>query len=188
VPDKKNSGERPMTKADAAQRIPKLLDRIQADFPRVKVAAEALMRQLGLNDSLALTVSPPGKTRSLPTFDPKRRRRPSPMLKARFTYAGTIDYGGDRWLDPAEMEHWMRKRRVSGYHKALRENYEGSAPCVFPDSDLTLLIVTEGVPDNLTYLVWIKSKDEPEIWSYRGMETYKFKNLASYFTWLLKRE
>lgn len=177
-----------MPKADATMRIRKLLNEIRADFPRLKAAAETLMRhKYGLNDSLELTVSPPEKFRFLPTFDPNRQRRPSPMLKARFEYAGTIDHGGDTWLAPSKMERWMKKRVVRSYHKSLREHWEKSAPMLFADHDLTLFSVTEDVPDNLTYLVW-KGAEEPEIWSYLGMNGHKFKNLAAYLTWLLKRE
>jgi hypothetical protein len=86
------------------------------------------------------------------------------------------------------MSQWVKKQEVRSYHTALRENYEGSAPHLFADHDLTLFSVTDGVPQNLTYLVWRLSGEEPEIWSYVGMETYKFENLAGYLTWVLKRE
>jgi hypothetical protein len=110
------------------------------------------------------------------------------MLKARFDYAGSIDHGGDCWLNPAEMERWMRKRMVRSYHKSLREHWENSAPMLFADHDLTLFAVTQDVPDNLVYLVWQGAEEEPEVWSYLGMNAHKFNNLASYLTWLLKRE
>jgi hypothetical protein len=177
-----------MPKADPATRIRKLLDAIRADFPRRKAAVEALLKQrYDMDGTIDLTVSPPKTFRSLPTFDPTRRRRPSPMLKARFAYASTIHNGQDIWLGPAEMERWMKKREVRGYHKALRKNWENCAPMRFPDHDLTLFIVTEGVPDNLTYLVW-SGGEEPEICSYVGMEGYNFKDLAALLTWELERE
>lgn len=177
-----------MPKADPAKRIPKLLDAVQADFPRLKAAVEALMRrQYGLDEALELTVSPPEKFRFLPTFDATRRRRPSPMLQARFDYAGAIDHGGDLWLAPAGMERWMKKRVVRSYHKALREHWEKSAPMRFADHDLTLFAVTEDAPDNLTYLVW-RGAEEPEVWSHQGMTGRRFKNLAAYLAWHLKRE
>jgi hypothetical protein len=131
---------------------------------------------------------PPEKTRFLPTFDPQRRRRFSPMLQARFAYAGTITHGLDQWLSPAAMARWMRKRVVRSYHKALREHWVGSAPNLFPDRDLTLLTVTKGLPEDLTYLVWHPAAKEPEIWSYSGMASHRFKNLAAFLTWVLGRE
>lgn len=84
------------------------------------------------------------------------------MLKARFDYASIIKRGRDIWLSPAEMERWMKKREVKSFHRALREHWEQSAPMMFPNDRLTLLGVTDGVPDNLTYLVW--RDDEPEVW------------------------
>ncbi len=177
-----------MARIDSSKRVSKLLDAVRADFPRRKAAAETLMRQVGLEETFELTVTTPEKARFLPTFDRNRRRRFSPMLKARFEYAGTIGYGGDTWLSPAQMARWMRKRRVRSYHEALREHYDGSAPNLFRDEDLTLFIVTEGVPQNLTYLVWRASNNEPKILSYVGMETYEFEDLAGYLSWVLHRE
>lgn len=49
---------------------------------------------------------------------------------------------------------------------------------MFPDAQLTLFAVTDGVPDNLTYLVWIS--DEPEVWVYRGMDSQRFDHLAAF--------
>ncbi len=45
--------------------------------------------------------------------------------------------------------------------------------------DLTLFAVTQDVPDSLVYLVWQGTQEEPEIWTYLGMNTHQFKNLAS---------
>jgi hypothetical protein len=56
---------------DALKRIGTLIDAVRADFPRRKAAAEALMRQDGLDGELDLTILPPTKARLLPTFDLK---------------------------------------------------------------------------------------------------------------------
>ncbi|MCA9032390.1 MAG: hypothetical protein KDA66_16345, partial [Planctomycetaceae bacterium] len=73
-------------------------------------------------------------------------------------------------------------------HCALRENWEGSAPMVFPDERLTLFGVTEDVPENLTYLVWAKDDAEPEVWCYMGLASHEFSSLESFLNWRLERE
>jgi hypothetical protein len=57
---------------------------------------------------------------------------------------------------------------------------------LFPDDRLTLLEVTEDVPDSLTYLVWRREGREPEVWSYLGMQSHEFANLEEYFKWQLR--
>ncbi|MCB9950147.1 MAG: hypothetical protein H6824_04125 [Planctomycetaceae bacterium] len=82
----------------------------------------------------------------------------------------------------------MEKKEVRQYHCALRENWEGSAPMVFPDERLTLFGVTEDVPENLTYLVWAKDDAEPEVWCYMGLASHEFSSLESFLNWRLERE
>ena len=84
------------------------------------------------------------------------------------------------------MKTWLKNKGVKSYHKALRENFEGSAPNLFSDRNLALFGVTEGVPDNLTYLVWCDEGKEPEIWSYVGLYSYKFDDLEGYLKWILE--
>jgi hypothetical protein len=177
-----------MAKSTTGQRIRTLLDKLKADFPRRKAAAEKLMKQHGMDQSLELKFMPPEKVQSIPSFSNNKTYPVTPFLKARFEYAGSIDYAGEIWLSVTQMGQWMRKKAVRSYHKALRENWCESAPMLFRDEQLSLLEVTVGVPQNLTYLVWCRDNVEPQIWSYQGFDSHKFANLEEYLTWCLNRE
>src|SRR5262249_15731911 len=174
-----------VAKLAPGKRVHKLLDALKADFPRRKAAIEAWMKdRYGLDESVDLRLIPPEDADTIPTFARTKRYSATPMLKARFEYASTVDYGGEIWLGIGEMRRWMRKKDVRAYHTAMREDWEGSAPMLFRDDQLTLLEVSNGVPDCLTYLVWARESKEPEIWRYRGMESHRFKDLEAYLTWL----
>jgi hypothetical protein len=174
--------------SESYDRIIALLEAIKADFPRRKRDAEALMSQLGFKEPLELEIAKPHKVSRLPTFDLKTTRDLTPMLKARFDHAGTFTRGRDVWLAAAEMASSMKQQSTYEYHVALRENWDDSAPMLFPDECLTLFGKTEGAPDNLIYLVWPEAADEPEIWVYAGFQTGKFTDLEQYLKWCLERE
>lgn len=172
----------------ARQRIFALLDSIKADFPRRKKAAEDLMRQHGIGKALDINVGEANKVTTIPTFDPNVSRQLTPMLKARFEYAGSWRMGQEIWLSASQMASAMRKKKIQRYHLALRENWEDSAPMTYSDDRLSLFEVTEGVPEDLTYLVWKTDSGEPEVWVYEGFDSHRFKNLEDFFKWRLERE
>ena len=173
-------------KTQVARRIHELLDGIKADCPRRKKAAEQLMRQAGIQDSLELAISPRESVSELPTFDRKISRQLSPMLKARFDYAGSWRMGQEIWLSATEMPSYLKRRAVRQCHRALRDQWEGSAPMVFSDRCLSLFGVTEYVPEDLVYLAWREKEREPEVWVYEGMESHNFANLEEYLRWRLE--
>lgn len=168
--------------------IHKLLDDIKADFPRRKAAAEELMKRMGLNENVNLTIETPYKTDILPTFDKSVCRNLSPMLIDRFLYAGLWKSGRDCWLGYNDIIHLIRNDDVVSVHFSLREEWEGSAPMRFSDDRLSLFGITEGVPENLIYLVWTDICIEPEIWSYKNYMCNKFDNLEEFLTFVLKRD
>ncbi len=160
-----------MAKSNPGKRIRKLLVALEADFPRRKAAIEKLMKEHGLDKSVELKFTAPEEVQTIPTFASKKIYPPTPLLKARFEYASTVQYATDTWLSVSQMQRWMRKKEVRSYHNALRENWESSAPMLFRDDQLTLLEITEGVPDSLTYLIWCHEGAEPELWFCRGFES-----------------
>jgi hypothetical protein len=164
-----------------------LLDAIQADFPRRKREAEAFMANFGPFDPVEMIIRSPERCDEIPTFSAPQSQVPSVMLRARFDYAGTWDTGWHRWLSPLDMSERMIAHEILLHHRALRDHYEGSAPMIFPDSQLTLFGVTEGVPDTLIYLVWIPDNEEPELWSYDNYEFQRFATLEEYLAWYLNR-
>lgn len=146
------------------------------------------MMQLSLKEVLELVVAEPDQVLVVPTFDAKLSRELTPMLKARFDYAATFRRGREVWLSASEMASCVKQKTVQGYHHALRENWDDSAPMLFSDERLALFGITEGVPENLVYLAWVNEGDEPEVWAYADFQTQKFANLVQYLTWCLERE
>jgi hypothetical protein len=175
-----------MSATEAATQIRTLLDALKADFPLLKDELATLMKGYGIEEPVSLEIEPAEAVQTIPTFRPGRNRQVSPMLKASYDYAGAWNWAGDLWLGVSEMPRRMRSRSVKSYHRALRENWEGSAPMLFPDERLSLFGVCDGVPDNLTYLVWGESEAEPELWRYAGLESYRFKDLSEFLTWCLE--
>jgi hypothetical protein len=175
-----------MSATEAATRIQTLLDALKADFPRLKEELEQRMKGYGIEESFSLEVEPAQAVQTIPTFKPGRDQQVSPMLKARYDYAGAWKWAGDFWLGVNDMPRRMRSRSVKSYHRALRENWEGSAPMLFPDERLSLFAINEGVPDNLTYIVWGESKAEPELWRYASLDSWRFKDLSEFLTWCLQ--
>jgi hypothetical protein len=169
-------------------RIIALLDAIKADFPRRKKAAEELLKGMGLIKTLELKIESPVGVAAVPTFDPEVTRDLTPMLQARFEYAGSWKSGQDVWLSACQMASLMQSKAIRPYHRSLREDWDGSAPMVFSDERLTLFGITEGVPENLVYLAWATGGEEPEVWTYAGFDTHKFKDLEHYFNWCLERD
>lgn len=159
--------------------VPALLERLQAEFPKKRQAFESIMRQAGIDQTITQVIAPTVAAIQLPTFDNSIFRRPSPMLRARFEFAGTWKEGTDTWLAPDEMVDLMQRKSVRAIHKSIRAKWEGSAPMRFADSQLTLFGVTDGVPENLTYLVWVDDV-EPEVWSYVGMNVHRYKTLEEF--------
>ncbi len=128
--------------------------------------------------------APRSPARSVPTFSPIRRRALSPLLAEYYRHVGVVTVDSQRILTPAGMARPIRSRAVLGYHRALRENWEDSAPQHHKDSDLGLLSYTPELIDHLTYLVWTKFSREPEVWHYSGMQEDRFDDLRHYLRWL----
>src|SRR5690349_16624476 len=87
-------------------------------------------------------IDPPVPATTLPTFDKRKRRPMTPMLKERFDFASSITVRGKVWPGPEEMARLMGERRIREYHLGLREHGEGTAPNLYPDDALSLFYVS----------------------------------------------
>ena len=93
----------------------------------------------------------------IPTLQTDFNRPLSPMLKERFAFA-------DNW-----------------------KNWEGSAPQLYPDNQLSLFAIEDRENGDYVLLVWVTPDAiEPQIWCYTGQSEQIFKNLAQYFLWLVE--
>jgi hypothetical protein len=146
---------------------------------RVRWALDDPDRDLGFT----LRVAPPVEVKSLPTFDPRKKRPLSPMLRERFAFASSLTVGFRTWLAPGEMAKAMADRRVLMTHRAMREHWEGSAPNLYPDDALTLFTHDPELPEDPTYLVWKDPDREPEVWEYHSQDSTRFKSLKTFLRW-----
>lgn len=175
-----------MKNADYAS-ILRLMDELRADHPRRAAAADVVAKRAGIKGRFDLSIAPAVPVTTLATFSSKVFRQLTPMLKARFDYCSSWQDGLFSWLSAADMTKYMRKRVIHEQHRALRENWEGSAPMLFPDNELTLFGATKDVQD-VVYLVWATNAGEPEVWSYEDYDFNRSINLEAYFKWMLERE
>ena len=111
----------------------------------------------------------------------------SPMLKARYQHSGTWRRGEELWLSAAQTRIYVAKRDIRSSHRAFREHWEASAAMQFQDEQLSLFGTTDGLSEDLTYLVWRSNAAEPEVWSYHGWDEHHERDLEHYLTWRLKR-
>ena len=94
-----------------------LLERWVTSAPQRAERVAQAFRDAGLDDSeiaheLRLRVSRPAATGdAVATFDPAVTRAPSPMLRARLAYAGTIRDGTVCWPDLAGMAKAVQRQR-----------------------------------------------------------------------------
>jgi hypothetical protein len=170
--------------ASAGERIRRLFNTIRDDFPRFKRAVLQASRDPEIAEEMNLVLSPPPRRLSrVPTFEVGAFRKLTPMLEARFKYAGRVQHGLDISLSLRQMSTWVRKREVREHHQARRTYWIDSPPNLYPDSQLTLYGVTDGVPQNAVYLVWGNEGDEPRVWSCYGMSAEEFDTLEEYLRW-----
>jgi hypothetical protein len=136
---------------------------------------------------MKLVLSPPPRRLSrVPTFEVGVFRELTPMLAARFGYAGRVQHGLDIWLSLRQMSTWVRRQGIRSNHRARRTYWIGSPPNVHPDSRLSLFGVTDGVPQNTVYLVWGDEGAEPRVWASSGMSADEFDTLEDYLRWHLE--
>jgi hypothetical protein len=173
--------------ASVNERIRRLLNAIRDDFPRFK---RAVVQGSRYPDETAEVMKfvlspPPRRLGRVPTFEVGVFRKLTPMLEARFEYAGRIRRGLDIWLSLRQMSTWMRKQELRGHHRSRRTWWINSPPNLHPDSRLSLFGVTDGVPQNAIYLVWGDEGDEPRVWSCSLMDADEFDSLEEYLRWHL---
>jgi hypothetical protein len=152
---------------------------------RVRIA----LRDAGLADDaidreLKLRVGKPEPGRQVPTLEEGVGHPLSPMLAARFRFAGTVRDATEKWLGLAEMETVPTNKKLMKHFKSHQQNWTGSAPAVIPKDRLSLYAFDIGAEENQTYLVWPeRSGGEPQVWRYHGQSERRFKDLDQFLAW-----
>lgn len=150
---------------------------LNAHFPKM---GRDLAAELGMELSLLgikFGIEPPTRISDIATFDTKRRRPASPQLRDRFEFASDISLGTETWLGGDSIKKAVRMTSVRRYHKALRGDWEGSAPKRYRDDQLSVFAIGEDPSDSITYLVWRADDDEPQLWTYSGQSQSVFTDL-----------
>lgn len=163
-------------------RIRRLMKALEADFPRLKRAVLKAVPGDDIDEAMQFVLSPPGKLGRVPTMQAGVSRELTPMLRARFEYASTIQHGIELWLGLEQMASWPRKRDFRGNHRARREYWIDSPPNLLPDSRLSVFGITDDVPQNVVYLIWGEGGEEPRLWSCSGMSSEEYDTLEDFLT------
>jgi hypothetical protein len=166
-----------------ADSAPQRAERVARELRKVGVDERFIKKMLHVKLKLA---KPKALPPELPTFDPKVKRTLTPMLEARFRFAGTLSDDTERWLGPEDMKKLMISAKGLKNFKSFKNHWEGSAPNKFPESRVSLFGVGY-IPDNWTYLVWPASgSKEPALYRYVGQEESIFADLNAFLKWATK--
>jgi hypothetical protein len=155
-------------------------------MPRAKTAtATTLLTALRqensrkTRDMLAQKIEPPEPTpKKIPTLD-GGGRRVTPMLAARFAFAGRWRNAilGQTWLSASDMSRVQQRRPWRQEVELRRENYTSSPVSKLPLDRLSLFAI--GKEGDATYLIWDRT-GEPSLRQFSGSSEDRFSNLVAY--------
>ncbi|WP_342415991.1 hypothetical protein NST83_24480 [Paenibacillus sp. FSL R10-2782] len=120
----------------------------------------------------------------MPTLAPGKTRPLSPMLEARYRYAGYWQDMGEHMLLPDDVLRISSTERFRSWISDMRNYWVESAPYRFGDDRLSLLSVANEEEGHFSMLVWKEHGEEPEVWTYASQHEYRFSHLLHWFKWL----
>lgn len=131
----------------------------------------------GGSEELFFDFQDPIEISQVSTLSMNLSRPISEMLRKRFHFASRIVVFVYHFFSADEMMRVHDNEFLMATHHAYKENWEGSAPNIYPEDCLSLFGSTYGLYDNIFYLVWKNEDVEPEVWSYFGQEERKYLNI-----------
>jgi hypothetical protein len=155
----------------------------------IRKLLETLHKRNSENDYsgiLRQITSPPEELRPIVTLDSARTRELSPMLKARFSFAG-------EWQNAAASQRWLSLQQISVVSScqqimqqiSLRiNNWPTSLLSTTPPDSVALFGIDEDEGEE-TYLVWHEGI-EPIIVTYIGNEERAYPDFKEYLLFLTK--
>lgn len=111
----------------------------------------------------------------------------SPMLKARFEYAGSWKEAdaGHEWLDLTQIEECLRDQRVLKQIRERIQVWNESSLAKLPPSRISLFGLYRDQSEEI-YLIWPNENGtEPKVLSYAGNFEAEFTNLGHYLKHLI---
>lgn len=121
---------------------------------------------------------PVGIPDTYPTFG-GTRRPPSPLLRARYRLAGTLNDIGWSFPSAKRLESVHRSRAVRAAYQAHARHWDGSAPMRLPADDLSIAAILSAADAGIAYLAWSDAA-EPEIWTYADGDERRYADLAEF--------
>ncbi len=121
------------------------------------------------------------------TLQPNHYKPLSPMLKARFEYAGSWKEAdaGHEWLDLTQIEECLRDQRVLKQIRERMQVWNESPIAKLPLSRISLFGIYGDQSEEI-YLIWPeKNGTEPKVLSYAGNFEAEFTNFGHYLKHLI---
>jgi hypothetical protein len=134
--------------------------------------------------------SQPSKPTQAPTTLPTLKRGSSqpitPLLAARFTFAGRWLHAslGMEWLAPTHLRKAYTDVQIRQQIAIRREHWDGCILAQLPPERITLFGI-DRVEFAEVYLAWKRPGTEPAVHWYTGQHEYGFANLTKYVEFLL---
>ena len=168
--------------------IEELLQRVADTGPDRIAAVAAMFSDFEDSDLGGCQLSDPEPfDKGIPTLAQGIYRPPTPMVAARYAFAGRWMEGEIAWLGVADMEAALSNEELLEDIESKRQHWTGSAPALFPPDRLTLFGTVEEQWEDQWYLVWPeRDGKEPAVWVYSGQSEHKHENLAKYLEWQLE--
>ena len=131
---------------------------------------------------------PPDKPATrIATLDPQITRPLSPMVQARFDFAGAWKDArlSRNWLSLAQIAHAKDDPQIAESIAIRRENSYGDEPPGGVAADRCAIFAHNPYELDETYLVWTDDNEEPVVWEYFGGDVSYFANLESYLSYIV---
>ncbi len=120
------------------------------------------------------------------TLDEKSSISLSPMLRARFEFAGRWENANlcQTWLSLENIAEWFADTNLVEAMRLRRENWDHVPPAnVASDKCAIYGFDMEEVEE--TYLVWRDTRQEPEVWRFVGADYKCFRDLERFLEYLV---
>jgi hypothetical protein len=157
-----------------------LFDEVRQENRILMAKASAVMGE-DVSRLLKQIVHPPEPLYGIPTLEIGNYKRVTPMLKARFEYAGSWEMalGSQSLLSICEMERLWHDKELISIVKARAEYWRHSPVALYAWDKIS--VVALGT-DEETYLIWPDTEgQEPMVYSYLGQIGQPFQNLKELF-------
>jgi hypothetical protein len=109
----------------------------------------------------------------------------TPFLSERFSFAGTIQDGTEKWLNQREIEKVLHTQKFQKQFQSICTDWDGAYIAQFsPDRLSVFSIDSESI--DIVFLVWEHLENEPKLCSYKGHNEMIYDDLSQYLQALIQ--